>query len=129
LGIDKFSRGRIHETLSGDFVRSKSEVIIANILYQSGIPFTYEAALIAPGGPPRSPDFTIEWRGKTCYWEHLGMLDLEDYREDWELKKAWYEENFPGQLITTQESSTLSQETKRIVASRFGVEPADEDAS
>lgn len=127
LGIDKYSRGRIHETLSGDFVRSKSEVIVANILYQSGIPFTYEARLVAPDGSVRVPDFTIEWRGKTYYWEHLGMLDVEDYRQNWELKKAWYETHFHGQLITTQESSTLSQETKRIVASIFCVDVADEE--
>lgn len=129
LGVDKFRRGRIHETLSGDFVRSKSEVIIANILYQSGIPFSYEALLAAPGGAPKSPDFTIQWRGKTYYWEHLGMLDLEDYRQDWELKKGWYEEHFPGQLITTQESSTLSQEVRQIITSTFGVEPPDEEVA
>lgn len=123
LGIDKFSRQRIHETLSGDFVRSKSEVIVANILHQSGIPFRYEAPLVAPDGSRRSPDFTVEWRGKTYYWEHLGMLDVEDYRQEWEIKKAWYKANFPEQLITTQDSSTLSQETKQIIASHFGVEP------
>jgi ATP-dependent DNA helicase RecQ len=127
LGIDKYSRGRIHETLSGDFVRSKSEVIVANILHQSGIPFAYEARLVAPDGSLRVPDFTIEWRGKTYYWEHLGMLDVEDYRQNWELKKAWYEAHFPGQLITTQESSTLSQETKQIITSTFGVKPPDEE--
>jgi ATP-dependent DNA helicase RecQ len=125
LGIDKFSRQRIHETLSGDFVRSKSEVIVANILYQSGIPFKYEAPLIAPDGTLRSPDFTIEWRRKTYYWEHLGMLDVEDYEQEWQLKKAWYDEHFPGQLITTQESSTLSQEAKQVIASYFGVKPVD----
>jgi ATP-dependent DNA helicase RecQ len=127
LGIDKFSRGRIHKTLSGDLVRSKSEVIIANILYQSGIPFKYEARLVGPDSEIRSPDFTVEWQGKTYYWEHLGMLDVEDYNQEWELKKAWYEANFPGQLITTKESSTLSQETRQIIASYFGVEPADEE--
>jgi len=127
LGIDKYSRGRIHETLSGDFVRSKSEVIVANILHQSGIPFEYEARLVAPDGSLRAPDFTIEWRGKTYYWEHLGMLDVEDYRQNWELKEAWYKMCFPDQLITTQESSTLSQETKQIITSTFGVEPPDEE--
>src|SRR5262249_49591169 len=30
LGVDRFQLGRIHQTLSGDMVRSKSEVIIAN---------------------------------------------------------------------------------------------------
>lgn len=127
LGIDKFSRGRIHRTLSGDLVRSKSEVIIANILYQSKIPFTYEARLVAPDGQGRAPDFTIRWRGKTYYWEHLGILDLEDYEQGWAVKKAWYEEHFPGQLLTTQESSTLSQEARQIIASTFGVEPPDDE--
>lgn len=123
LGIDRYSRGRIHRTLSGDFVRSKSEVIIANILFQSGIPFEYEAPLIAPDGSRRVPDFTIEWQGKKYFWEHLGMLGVEDYRRNWELKKAWYREHFPGQLITTRETSTLSDETKEIIVSTFGVEP------
>lgn len=127
LGIDKFSRERKHETLSGELVRSKSEVIVANILFQSGIPFEYEKLLIAPGGPPKSPDFTVEWEEKTYYWEHLGMLDVEDYRRQWELKKAWYEASFPGQLITSRESATLSRETKQIIASYFGVEPVDEE--
>ena len=125
LGIDRFSRGRIHQTLSGDFVRSKSEVIVANILYQSGVPFDYEAALTAPDGSRRVPDFTIQWRGKTYYWEHLGMLEAEEYAREWQQKRTWYAAHFPDRLITTQESSTLSQETTRIIASHFGVTPPE----
>jgi len=125
LGIDEFSRKRKYQTLSGDLVRSKSEVIIANILHQSGIPFKYEIRLFGTEGPPKRPDFTVEWKGKMYYWEHLGMLDAEDYCQEWERKKAWYDANFPGHLITTEESSTLSQTTKQIIASRFGVKPSD----
>jgi ATP-dependent DNA helicase RecQ len=127
LGIDRYSRGRIHRTLSGDLVRSKSEVIVANILHQTGIPFDYEAPLMAPDGSRRVPDFTIEWRGKTYFWEHLGMLGVEEYRQNWELKKAWYEEHFPGQVITTTETSTLSEETRQIIAATFGVQPVYEE--
>jgi ATP-dependent DNA helicase RecQ len=127
LGIDKFGRGRIHETLSGDYVRSKSEVIIANIMFQSGIPYTYELPLTAPDGAYLLPDFTIACKGKIYYWEHLGMLDVEDYEKEWEFKKTLYQRNFPGQLITTQESSTLSQETRQIIGSYFGVEPINEE--
>lgn len=126
LGIDRFSRGRIHQTLAGEMVRSKSEVIIANILYQSGIPYTYEERLTAPDGSQRLPDFTIRWQGQTLYWEHLGMLDVDDYEREWAVKRAWYEAHFPGRLITTEESATLSRETKSIVAARFGVEPEGE---
>jgi ATP-dependent DNA helicase RecQ len=127
LGIDKYRCGRIYRTLSGDMVRSKSVVIIANILYQTGIPFEYETFLTAPDGSCRLPDFTIEWRGQTYYWEHLGMLDVDDYWRKWELKKDWYAEHFPGQVITTTETSTLSEEAKEIITSTFGVEPVYEE--
>ncbi|OQA17516.1 MAG: ATP-dependent DNA helicase RecQ [Chloroflexi bacterium ADurb.Bin360] len=127
LSIDRFARGRIHRTLSGDMVRSKSEVIIANILYQSGIPFVYEHPLRGPDGAIYVPDFTIEWRGRTYYWEHLGMLDTQDYWQKWERKKAWYAEHFQDQLLTTQETSTLSEETRTILASHFGVKPGPGD--
>ncbi len=66
LGVNRFELGRIYQTLSGDRVRSKSEVIIGNILYQSGIPFAYEKELKA-AGKPYSPDFTITWKGKTYF--------------------------------------------------------------
>ena len=122
LGIDRFSYKRIYRTLSGDFVRSKSEVIVANILHQSGIPFTYEVYLRTPDGQYMLPDFTIQWQGKTYYWEHLGMLDGEDYRQKWARKKLLYARFFPEQLITTQETSTLSQETEQIIAGRFGIQ-------
>jgi ATP-dependent DNA helicase RecQ len=46
LGVDKFKLGRIYQTLSGHMVRSKSEVIIANILFERKIPFEYEAELL-----------------------------------------------------------------------------------
>src|SRR5690606_40938403 len=42
-----YESGTIHEAPSGDMVRSKSEVIIANLLHQAGIPFTYEEPLYA----------------------------------------------------------------------------------
>jgi ATP-dependent DNA helicase RecQ len=123
LGIDKFVRQKVHRTLSGDFVRSKSEVIIANILFQSGIPFTYEEVIEAPDGSRRDPDFTIEWNGKKYYWEHLGMLEDGEYSREWQLKKAWYQANFSNKLITTQESSTLSDDCKIKIKEIFGVEP------
>jgi ATP-dependent DNA helicase RecQ len=68
LGIDQFSSKRIHKTLSDDWVRSKSEVIIANLLYERGIPFRYEESLQSLDGAHRLPDFTITWKKKTYYW-------------------------------------------------------------
>lgn len=118
LGLGKFVFGRIHETLSGIMVRSKSEVIIANILFERGIKFKYEQLLKA-GGKVFSPDFTIESNNATYFWEHLGMLDHKDYRRHWDKKKIWYQQHFPGQLLTTEESQTLSKEAETLINKYF----------
>lgn len=85
----------IHKTLRGELVRSKSEVIIANELYNRGINYEYEQDLVLSNGERRSPDFTIEVKEKrtTYYWEHLGMMSDPSYRQRWEKKKKLYAEN------------------------------------
>lgn len=100
-----------YATLTGSFVRSKSEVIIANALYTNKIPFSYEKPLLLPNTDrPIYPDFTISSprQGKTIYWEHLGLADNEKYMEKWHLKKRWYTaagiSPCAGNLIITQES-------------------------
>lgn len=120
LGVDKFFLDRIYQTLSGDMVRSKSEVIIANLLFDREIPFIYELQLWAPDGSgPRRPDFTIDWNGKRYFWEHWGRRDLEEYRSEREAKRAWYERHFPGRLIETSESNTLSKDTEKLINQYF----------
>jgi energy-coupling factor transporter ATP-binding protein EcfA2 len=116
---DWYEEGRYYATLSEYLVRSKSEVILANILSDRGIEFAYEKPLFASDGTFYLPDFTITWQGDIYYLEHLGMLDKEKYRKHWEQKKAWYEKNFPGQLITTEESSTLSKDVEKLVQEKF----------
>jgi hypothetical protein len=111
-----YEAGKIHESLSGDMLRSKSEVIIANMLHDNNIPFMYEQPLFAGDGTLRLPDFTITLAGKTHYWEHLGRLDLTDYVNEWKQKLAWYERWFPGQLITTEEGTHLSRMAAKLIA-------------
>ena len=111
-----YEAGKIHEALSGDMLRSKSEVIIANLLHERSVPFRYEQPLFAGNGTLRLPDFTITWAGKTFYWEHLGRLDLTEYAEAWKLKRAWYERWFPGQLVTTEEDAKLSSAAAELIA-------------
>ena len=74
-----------------EFMISKSEVIIADHLYHKNIHYTYEKPVTDKRGITIHPDFTIENPdlGITFYWEHLGMLTLEDYRSTWQLKKDW----------------------------------------
>jgi hypothetical protein len=126
--------GLIHRTSKGLAVRSKSELIIAEALTHAGTAFGYEKPLTL-GGATRYPDFTIEdeisWR--TVYWEHLGMLEREDYRRSWEKKLAWYRANGvlpPGEgvgsrglLVTTTESSTAgfdSAAVQKIIHEHLG---------
>jgi exodeoxyribonuclease V alpha subunit len=112
-----YEAGKIHEALSGDMLRSKSEVIIANMLHERDVPFRYEQPLFAGDGTLKLPDFTVTWAGKTFYWEHLGRLDLTQYAEDWKRKRAWYERWFPGQLMTTEEGPKLSSAAAEMIIS------------
>ncbi|MDY7040427.1 MAG: ATP-dependent RecD-like DNA helicase [Chloroflexota bacterium] len=85
----------IHRTRTGVLVRSKSEVIVANVLDSpEDISWKYEEPLFPPDDPHdyRLPDFTIGFAGDIYYWEHLGMLTVPAYREGWERKRRWYEE-------------------------------------
>jgi len=114
-----YEDGRIHQTLADVVVRSKSEVIIANMLFERNIPFRYEQPLFAPDGTFYLPDFTITWRGTDYYWEHVGMLHREDYRAHWEKKRAWYERFFKGRLIITEEGSDLSKQANDVIQRYF----------
>ena len=66
---------------NGIRVRSKSELIIANMLEQSGIPYRYEYPLALKGIGTVRPDFTcLNIRTRKEYiWEHFGMMDNISY--------------------------------------------------
>lgn len=113
--IGWYEAGKIHEALTGDMVRSKSEVIIANLLHERGIEMRYEKPLYASDGTMYLPDFTLLWRGEEFYWEHLGRLDLPDYKKKWEIKQAWYEKHFSGQLLITREGIDLSKQADETI--------------
>lgn len=112
---DWYEEGKIHATLSEYMVRSKSEVIIANMLTEREVPFWYEKPLFAPDGTFYLPDFTIMLAGEEYYLEHVGRLDLPAYKAHWEKKKIWYEKFFSGKLLTTYETSTLSNDIDKII--------------
>jgi hypothetical protein len=86
----------IHKTRRGDLVRSKSEVIISDLLDEfernGRLRYSYEKPLAAPDGSYRLPDFTIETETGTWYWEHCGMLGLPEYARRWADKLRWYEQ-------------------------------------
>ena len=114
---EKFLEDRlIHRTARGEAVRSKSEVIIANLLHAKGVDYRYEEPMEIDG-ITKYPDFTIEDdnTGETYYWEHLGMLGDRSYRRRWNEKLMWLKEKGispkgegggqRGTLITTEDSA------------------------
>lgn len=68
-------------TARNERVRSKSEILIANILTELGIPYRYEAPLVLENGQIIYPDFTIlnVRTRKVCFLEHCGRMDDPSY--------------------------------------------------
>lgn len=87
-----YEEAKIHKTKRGDMVRSKSEVIIANELENAGLDWHYENdnQFIEIEGKKLLPDFVIHHKGKTYYWEHLGLLNKPKYRNNWVEKEKCY---------------------------------------
>jgi predicted nuclease of restriction endonuclease-like RecB superfamily len=101
-----FEEKLIHKTIRGEMVRSKSEVIVANILEKMKIEYSYEEPLDV-NGKTYIPDFTLRYQGKTAYLEHLGMLRNKSYKKHWDEKRASYESvgisETLGNLIITED--------------------------
>ncbi|HUW12522.1 MAG TPA: ATP-dependent RecD-like DNA helicase [Anaerolineae bacterium] len=98
----------IHRALKGHMVRSKSELVITNMLYEMGIDYQYEQRLDGARVPGTvRPDFLFaDPAGDPIVWEHLGMLSRADYRQSWEHKRCWYLDNGFAEgvsLFTTQD--------------------------
>lgn len=107
----------IHRTRKGVAVRSKSEVVVADILDGLEISYQYEQPLFSRSDPKdfRLPDFTASFEGDVFYWEHLGMLSVPSYREAWERKRGWYEDNcYADRLITSEDGPDGSIDATRI---------------
>ena len=111
---------KLHSTLRGEKVRSKSEQIIANILFHLGIPYKYECPLRS-GFRKLYPDFTIldVRRRKEIYWEHFGKADDENYATNAITKLAAYSSmcvDVGGDLIVTCETSGSPLDTDNVMS-------------
>nr|WP_283793533.1 RecQ family ATP-dependent DNA helicase [Bacillus sp. LS15-K4] len=120
LGVSKWDLQRIYTTEKGDKVRSKSEVIIANTLYNKNVPYEYEEALLAPNRKRISPDFTIKLNEKTYFLEHIGMLNNEQYSERWLEKRKLYDEFYKENLLITYESPNLATDILTLIKKLTG---------
>ena len=107
----KYPEQLIHPVFDGQKVRSKSEAIIAAMLHLNKIPFHYEEALHL-GKKVIYPDFTIRHpvTGQTCYWEHFGMMDHENYAQAAFQKMQLYNTNgilLADTLLATYETAEV----------------------
>lgn len=121
----------VHEVSNGLFVRSKGEVIIAELLIRYGIRFQYERALeltlvhVEKDGYTwqekvvKYPDFTIFLAdGSVLYWEHLGMFDIPKYRSrNFDKFKLYYDNDIypPKNLIITMDDNSKPIRTRDYI--------------
>lgn len=104
---DYLPEKRIHRTLRGELVASKSELLISTRLAEFKVPYYYERPLVAPDGSFRLPDFTIPVENPdpdVLYWEHWGMRGDPAYETSMKKRREWYEKHgFLEKLIETDE--------------------------
>ena len=120
-----------HYTMKHERVRSKSEVMIANALFQAGIEYRYEAPVLL-GNIVVYSDFTAlrMYDREDIRWEHAGLIDDSDYRNETLAKIELYEENgfFLGEnLIVTAETQKRPlnlREINRLIRHYFFREDA-----
>ena len=90
-----------HRTKDGHFVRSKSEVAIANFLFDNRICYQYERRIFL-GDQELHPDFFLP--DHDVYIEHFGLLDNPNYKK-YATKKADLYKEHNVQLIATDEDA------------------------
>ena len=92
--------GIVAET--GEWYRSKSELLLTDTFRKNHIPFVYEAPLFL-GGSVLYPDFTLlnVRTRETFYWEHFGMIGDAEYQRGMPGKIARYVSAglFPGREL------------------------------
>ncbi len=68
-------------TENGEYVRSKSEKIIADTLFKKNIAYVYEELLYLKGYGYVRPDFVVlnKTTRKEYIWEHFGLMDDQAY--------------------------------------------------
>lgn len=88
---DYMPERKVHLTSRGLSVRSKSEVLIAEKLYEFNLPFRYEQVMHI-NGYNLAPDFTILSRsGEEFIWEHCGLTGNPKYMKHHKWKMELYE--------------------------------------
>ena len=84
----------LHLTSFGLRVRSRGEIVIAEVSHSMGIPFRYDQLTSLDDGSTISPDFSFEDNYyEEFYIEYCGMMDDSDYVRRHLIKRDRYERN------------------------------------
>ena len=100
-------------------MRSKSEIMIAEALYNAGVPYRYEFSLHIKGRGTFHPDFLClnKRTGQEIIWEHFGLMDKPEYAANAMEKIALYAQNgyvLGRNLIYTMESLAMPLNSKLV---------------
>lgn len=111
----------VYLTDNGEYVRSKSELNIANLLYKMNVPYKYECPLTFSNGKIIYPDFTLlDIRNRReVYWEHRGMMDDRNYLKHTVQRGKDYRKEgiyIGDHLLITEETSVLPLGTDEILS-------------
>lgn len=109
----------LYETSFGLKVRSKSEVMIAEMLKNSRIPFRYEMQIDLAGYKVYPDFYCLNVRTRQEFiWEHFGMMDNEEYARNAIEKMNTYDSagyKLGKNFIATFETSKTPLNTKKIL--------------
>ena len=108
-----------YQTIRGEYVRSKSEIIIANLLNNKKVPYHYEYPVRLSNGVTIHPDFLClnKRTRQEFYWEHCGKMDDLEYTVNLTKRLSDYSKCgiIPGKnLILTMETGRSPLETKNV---------------
>jgi len=113
-------------SVRNDRVRSKSEALLADFFIQNGIPFLYEKPVMLKNFGLVTPDFTLlnVRTRKEFVFEHFGMIDMPNYRDNFFQKLRAYEDNgyiYGVNFLYTLEDSThpLNMKTVRTLIDTY----------
>lgn len=108
-----------YQTIRGEYVRSKSEIIIANLLNSKKIPYHYEFPLKLSNESIIHPDFFClnKRTRQEFYWEHCGKMDEPSYTANLTQRIVDYSKTgiiLGKNLIITMETHQTPLETKNV---------------
>lgn len=129
---------RVFEPEPGVYVKSKIEYVIYDALRRAReagqLTFKYEDTLRLPfeeGDIEIHPDFTVLIGDRRYYWEHLGMLDRDDYFTDWQKRRRAYERKGLKDLLLTSDDmhGIHGDQVSRIISDMVAGSIADTDGN